>query len=103
MAAIDLLLGAMPALQQLRNDLCAASAESLPPIPYETTRANLLRNMGMSIATKPAASGSRMRGLDTLGEEADFSEPLSDVELASRLGQSCVAPSALDKGQAWLY
>lgn len=66
--AIDILIEALPALSLLRNDL-AASTSKPTPIPYEVARANLLRNMGMTIATRPAASGSRNRGLDTLGEE----------------------------------
>lgn len=65
--AIDMLIEALPALSLLRNDLVAPDKTSTP-IPYEVTRANLLRNMGMTIATRPAASGSRARGLDTLGE-----------------------------------
>ena len=62
-----MLLEALPALALLRNDL-AAPTDNPAAISYEVTRANLLRNMGMTIATRPAASGSRARGLETLGE-----------------------------------
>lgn len=72
-----MLLEALPALSLLRNDLMAPEDE-LPPISYEVTRTNLLRNMGMTIATRPAASGSRARGLDTLGEEDEMDASVFD-------------------------
>ena len=72
-----MLLEALPALSLLRNDLMAPT-DGPAPIPYEVTRANLLRNMGMSIATRPAASGSRARGLETLGEEDEMEATVFD-------------------------
>lgn len=81
-----MLIQSLPALSLLRNDL-QAPANALPPIPYEVTRANLLQNMGMTIATRPAASGCRARGLDTLGEEEEVGDHLLNSTQDSRRGR----------------
>lgn len=58
----------MPALQALRQSMVPTDA-ALPVFEGEVARRNLLRNIGMTIATKPAVAGGASSALGCLEEE----------------------------------
>lgn len=68
--AVDALIAAMPALQALRQ-VMVPTAAALPVFEGEVARRNLLRNIGMTIATRPGVSGAASSTLECLGEEEE--------------------------------
>jgi hypothetical protein len=70
MQAIDALIAAMPALHIFRQSLEPQSSP-LPVFEAEVSRRNILRNIGMTIGTRPANAGSNLMTLDTMGEDEE--------------------------------
>ena len=68
--AIDALIAAMPALHILRQSLIPSSSP-LPVFEAEVSRRNILRNIGLTMGTRPANAGSNLMNLDILGEEEE--------------------------------
>ena len=73
MQAIDALIAAMPALHVLRQSLIP-TASPLPVFEAEVSRRNILRNIGMTVGTRPANQGGNLLDLDTLGEDEEEEE-----------------------------
>jgi len=71
--AIDALIAAMPALHVLRQSLSPVPSP-LPVFEAEVSRRNILRNIGMTVGTRPANQGGNLLDLDTLGEDEEEEE-----------------------------
>ena len=69
----------MPALQILRASL-VPTASPLPVFEAEVSRRNILRNIGMTVGTRPANAGGNLLNLDTLGEDAEEEEEEEEEE-----------------------
>jgi hypothetical protein len=68
--AIDALIAAMPALHVLRQSLTPVPSP-LPVFEAEVSRRNILRNIGMTVGTRPANQGGNLLDLATLGEDEE--------------------------------
>jgi hypothetical protein len=55
------------------------TAAALPVFEGEVARRNMLRNIGMTIATRPAVTGGTSNRLGTLGEEEEQEEVEEDT------------------------
>jgi hypothetical protein len=55
------------------------TAAALPVFEGEVARRNMLRNIGMTIATRPAVAGGTLNRLGTLGEEEEQEEVEEDA------------------------
>jgi len=76
--AIDALIAAMPALHVLRQSI-VPTANPLPVFEAEVSRRNILRNIGMTVGTRPANQGGNILDLDTLGEDEEEEEEEEEV------------------------
>jgi hypothetical protein len=63
----------MPALHVLRQSLTPVPSP-LPVFEAEVSRRNILRNIGMTVGTRPANQGGNLLDLDTLGEDEEEEE-----------------------------
>jgi hypothetical protein len=66
------------------------TAAALPVFEGEVARRNMLRNIGMTIATRPAVAGGTSNRLGTLGEEEEEeveedTRPIPSTSRAPRL------------------
>jgi len=68
----------MPALHVLRQSLVPTAAP-LPIFEAEVSRRNILRNIGMTVGTRPANQGGNLLDLDTLGEDEEEEEEEEEV------------------------
>jgi hypothetical protein len=66
----------MPALHVLRASLVPTSSP-LPVFEAEVSRRNTLRNIGMTVGTRPANAGGNLLNLDTLGEGEEEEKEIS--------------------------
>jgi hypothetical protein len=63
----------MPALHVLRQSL-VPTASPLPVFEAEVSRRNILRDIGMTVGTRPANQGGNLLDLATLGEDEEEAE-----------------------------
>jgi hypothetical protein len=63
----------MPALHILRQSLIPSSSP-LPVFEAEVSRRNILRNIGLTMGTRPANVGSNLMNLEIMGEEEEGEE-----------------------------
>lgn len=90
--AINQVLAIVPALQQLQQSLPqGGSTAAVPGLP-RVDQPNFLRNMGMTIATRPAAQFSQTVGLAPLNE-------IGELEIEDRLRFDVITQRRKSKGR----
>ena len=89
--AISQVLAIVPALQQLQQNLPqGGSSVAIPGLP-RVDQPNFLRNMGMTIATRPAAQFSQAVGLAPLNE-------IGELEIEDRMHLDVITQRSKSKG-----
>ena len=89
--AISQVLAIVPALQQLQQNLPqGGSSVAIPGLP-RVDQPNFLRNMGMTIATRPAAQFSQAVGLAPLNE-------IGELEIEDRIHLDVITQRSKSKG-----